>query len=178
MKPEYISLLNALATSIAACSTLAATIATIGLVVYTARQVKKVQTQLEQTSATTLTQLSNQNNWDLFDRHGYLPPALPSWTDLNDSGWAWRVLHLNHLNLLKLAYYDHQKGLSTKQEFEGWKLKAKYFFRNLWTESPSPEIQQGREVLRQILRPEEGFPKEFRNWLVEAKIIPPDLISD
>ncbi|HXV97186.1 MAG TPA: hypothetical protein VEC93_02100, partial [Anaerolineae bacterium] len=103
---EFVSLVNALATGVAACGALVTAFATMGLVIYTAKQVKKIQAQLEQISASTLTNLSNQNNWELFDRHERLPSALPSWVGLSDRGWAWRVLHLNHLNLLKLAYYD------------------------------------------------------------------------
>ena len=156
-----------------------ATLAAIGSAIYARERVKKIRSQLEQTSIHNLTDLSNRLNWDLFDRRKYLPPALPSWVGLNDSRWAWRVLHLNHLNLLQLAYQDRSKGLIREEEFkEGWVLKARFWFRNLWTESPTPEIQDGREVLRQVLRPEEGYPKDFRQWLVDERVIPPDLLSD
>ena len=155
-----------------------AAIAAIGSMVYARAQAAKLKSQLEQVSAHNLTNLSNQQNWELFDRRKHLPPALPSWRDLSDEGWAWRVLHLNHLNLLQLARQDHKRGLLSEQELEGWVLKARYWFRNLWADNPDSEIQQGRDVLRQVLRPEEGYPKEFRKWLIDARIIPPDLIAD
>jgi hypothetical protein len=141
-------------------------------------QVGKVKVQLEQTSAHSLTSISNQMNWDLFDRHEHMPPALPSWIGLSDSEWAWRVLHLNHLNLLQLARHDYMHKLMSKSEFDGWQSKASYWFQNLRVENPSSEIQSGRKTLQQVLRSEEGYPKEFRQWLVESQIIPSDLVSD
>jgi hypothetical protein len=155
-----------------------AMLAAISSAIYAREKVKKIKSQLQQTSIHHLTDLSNRSNWDLFDRREHLPPALPSWIGLSDSQWAWRVLHLNHLNLLQLAYQDRNKGLTSQQEFESWVLKARFWFRNLWAEIPTPEFQDGREVLRQILRPEEGYPKEFRQWLVDENVIPPDLVSD
>ena len=153
-------------------------LAAIGSAIYARMQVSKVKAQLEQTSAYSLTSLSNQMNWDLFDRREHLPAALPSWIGLSDKEWAWRVLHLNHLNLLQLARQDCTNGLTSKSEFEGWLLKARYWFQSLWGKNPNPEIQKGRETLKQILRPEEGYPKEFRQWLVESQVIPPELASD
>jgi hypothetical protein len=155
-----------------------AALSAVGSVIYAAVQVRKIKTQLEQTSAYNLTNLSNQHNWELFDRHRHLPPALPAWAGLTDTGWAWRVLHLNHLNLLQLARQEHSRGLMNNRDLDSWILKARYWFRNLWAEKPAPEIREGREALRQLLRPEEGYPKEFCQWLVESKVIPPDLISD
>lgn len=150
----------------------------MGSVIYAAAQLKKAKTQLEQTSAHSLLSLSNQHNWNLFDRHNKLPPAHPSWVGLTDDGWAWRVLHLNHLNLLNLAYDDYKKGLMNASDLDGWILKSRFWFRNLWLENPDPVLHEGREVLRQLMRPEEGYVKEFRQWLIDSKIIPSDLVSD
>jgi hypothetical protein len=142
------------------------------------RQLSEMRSQLAQTSTHNLTSLSNRLNWDLFDHRQHLPPVLPSWVGLTDTGWAWRVLHLNHLNLLQLARQDHSRGFLNDHDLEAWVLKARYWFRSVWAENPSQEIHEGREVVRQLLRPEEGYPREFRQWLVQSQIIPPDLISD
>mgnify|MGYP007070617904 CR=1 FL=1 len=64
------------------------------------------------------------------------------------------------------------------RDLDGWILKARYWFRNLWLENPDPVFREGREALRQLMRPEEGYVKEFRQWLVDSNIIPSDLISD
>jgi hypothetical protein len=155
-----------------------AALAAVGSVIYAKAEVAKIKSQLEQTSGHNLTEMSNQLNWDLFDRREHLPPVLPCWVGLDDMGWAWRVVLLNHLNLLKLARQDHTGGLMSDRELEGWELKARYWFRSLWAQDADPEVQAGRDALRQLLRPEEGYPKEFRKWLVESHIVPPDLVSD
>jgi hypothetical protein len=143
------------------------------------QQLHEMKSELRQTSTHNITSLSNRLNWDLFDHRQHLPPALPSWVGLTDMGWAWRVVHLNHLNLLQLALEDHNRGLLNGHDLEAWILKARYWFRNVWAESPTnQEMHEGREVLRQLLRPEEGYPREFRQWLIQSQIIPPDLISD
>jgi len=160
------------------CCTAVAAIASTVATFYAARQVRATRIQLEQANEYNLASLSNQQNWDQFDRHDDLPAALPSWVELDDVEWAWRVLHLNHLNLLQLAYQAHRKEVMSKRDLDGWVLKAAYRFQHLWSESPDEEIRKGREILRQLLRPEEGYPIEFRHWLVESKIVPPDLISD
>jgi type II secretory pathway pseudopilin PulG len=143
------------------------------------QQLNEMKSQLKQTSTHNLTSLSNQLNWDLFKHREHLPPVLPSWVGLTDRQWAWRVLLLNHLNLLQEARLDYSRGFINDHELEeGWVLKARHWFRTVWTESTNQEIREGREVLRQLLRPEEGYPREFRQWLVQSHIIPPDLISD
>ena len=106
--------------------TVLATLAAIASAIYAGVQVGKVKAQLEQTSAHSLTSISNQTNWDIFDRREQMPPALPSWIGLSDHEWAWRVLHLNHLNLLQLARNDYMHGLMSKSEFDGWQSKARY----------------------------------------------------
>lgn len=152
-------------------------------VLYAAKQFKALQKQLEHTSAATLTSLSNQHNWVLFDRRKKLPPALPAWFDLTtDSKWAWRVLHLNHLNLLKLFYEDHYKrNLTSQSDLNAWIQMAKYWFCNFRPDNPhfqKDEIQEGRHILKQILQAKEGYPEEFRNWLFEKDIVPQSVIEN
>jgi hypothetical protein len=159
------------------CCTAVATIATTVATFYAAKQVRATRVQLEQANEYSLTSLSNQQNWDQFDRHDDLPAALPSWVGLDNVGWAWRVLHLNHLNLLHLAYQACRRGVMSKRDLEGWVLKAQYKFRHFWSESPDEDTRRGREILRQLLRPEEGYTEEFRQWLVESRIVSPDLIA-
>lgn len=143
---------------------------------YTIVQIRQIKTQLKQSSAHSQASLSNQENWSQFDRHERLPPAIPSWKELTDSGWAWRVIHLNHLNLLKLAHKEFFMSLMDKDEFDGWIQKAKYRFRDFWCDNSSDEVREGREILRQLLIPEEGFSREFTKWLVDEKILPPKFI--
>jgi hypothetical protein len=172
--------------------TVVAAFAAAAAAFYAARQVKALGVQLEQTQAqlelteaqvkqsraSNHTQLANQHNWNQFDRHEHLPPLLPSWAGLTDRGWAWRVLLFNHLNMVLLAYEDHKRGILDDDELKDWILKARYWFRSLWAESPDPEIREGYEIFRQILRPEEGYSEEFRNWLVRSKIVSPAIVSD
>ncbi len=145
---------------------------------YTRQQIKDVKTQLKQTGAHSRASLSIQQNWALFDRHKELPPAHPSWVGLTDAGWAWRVLHLNHLNLLLLAYQDYTKGLLDEGDFEAWKQKSRFWFQNLRSGNQDPETREGREVLRQLLLPEEGYSKEFCEWLVSEDIISAEMIAE
>lgn len=156
----------------------ASALAAIASAIYAGARVRAVTKQLQQTSSFNLTTLSNQHNWNLLDRHKNLPPALPSWKGLTEKGWAWRVLHLNHLNLLKYAYSDHKRKLVSEEEFQFWVMMAKFWFRDLRSDSSDPELREGRERLRELLRPEEGYETEFRHWMVRRQIIPSDLVSD
>lgn len=125
-----------------------------------------------------LKRLSNEQNWNIYLNRKELPPILPSWKGLSDKAWAWRALHFNHLNLLETAYKDHKLGLLSKEELEDWKRMAKFWFSNLTSENQEDDIKEGREMLRQVLRPEEGYSNEFRQWLCENQIIQEDLFSD
>jgi hypothetical protein len=144
---------------------------------YAALQLKALQKQLEHTSEATLTSLSNQHNWVLFEHRNKLPKALPAWFELDtDSKWAWRVLHFNHLNLLKLFYDDHYKRkLTSQSDLDGWIQKSKYWFCNFRADNShfhDDEIQEGLLILRQILKPEEGYAEKFIAWVRKNKIIP------
>jgi hypothetical protein len=159
-------------------------IATAVATVYAAKQVKLSRAQLEQARAETahvnrrnITEMSNQENWAQFDRREKLPAALPSWCELNDIEWAWRVLHLNHLNLLQVAYEGHKSGAMSADELRGWARKARFRFQHLWSKNLDDELIKGREVLGQLLQPEEGYSRDFVRWLVRSSIIPSDLIS-
>lgn len=155
-----------------------AAIAAIISAFYNGARVRAVTRQLQQTSSFNLTTLSNQQNWHLLDRHKALPPALPAWVELSEDGWIWRVLHLNHLNLLRCAFYDHKRKILSSQELDFWVRKARFWFRDLRSESPDPRLREGRERLRELLRPEEGYEDEFRLWMVRRDIVPSDLVSD
>ena len=142
-------------------------------------QLGLLKSQLEQTSAQILTTASNDHNWRLFEHRDKLPAFLPSWSVLNtDKKWAWRVLHLNHLNLLQLACQEYKRGLISEAEMISWRDKAKFWYRNVWEPTPDTDTTEGRDILRQVLRPEEGFPKEFRDWMVRENIIPPNFMPD
>jgi len=171
------AMVTAIGTCVMACGTVVMALAILFTVFYAKQQVRGIRSQLERTGAHNRTGLSSQHNWALFEHHEKLPEALPSWVGLEATGWAWRVLHLNHLNLLLLAYEDRKAGLMPDdQDWEEWKRKANFWFQRLRTDSEDREIHEGRETLKQLLRPEEGYSKEFCQWLVEADIIPRDLV--
>lgn len=134
-------------------------------------QLKLARAQLQHASAFDLISLSNKQNWYLLDAHNKLPAALPHWIGLTDTGWAWRILHLNHLNLLKLAYDDYQNGLIDNSRFDGWVKKGRFWFRNL------SNREEGRQRMKELMQPEEGHPREFCDWLVQSEIVPKDLMA-
>lgn len=152
-------------------------LAAVASAIYAYRIVKRMKNQMEQFTDHELTRQYNEHNWNLYVHREGMPPALPPWRQLSDKGWAWRALHFNHLNLLKLAYSDHQRGLLNKKEFEARTQMAKFWFSDFWSKNPDDEIKEGRETLRQVLKAEEGYPNEFREWLRKKGIIPSDLFS-
>jgi hypothetical protein len=139
---------------------------------------KKMKMNMEQFTSHDLKRLFNEQNWNLYLHHKELPPILPSWRGLSDKAWAWRVLHLNHLNLLETAYKDHKLGLIGEEDLNDWKKRAKYWFSHLYSESDDADIREGSKMLKQVLQPEEGYSKEFRQWLRENRIIQQNLFSD
>lgn len=144
---------------------------------YAAVTVRAMNRQMRQLTDQQFTQLSNQHNWNLYDHRGELPPAIPAWRGLSDKGWAWRTLHLNHLNLLWLAYKDYKRGFMDSDELQGWARKAKYWFSDLSAESPVDDNKEGRETLRQLLEHKEGYSADFREWLRDNEIVPPDILK-
>lgn len=158
------------------CCSCIQSFAVIAALFFAIVQINKIREQQKQSGEHSRIGLSIQENWFQFDRYEKLPPAIPSWKELSDSGWAWRVLHLNHLNLLKMAWKEYSMGLISKDEFDGWVAKTEYRFRGFWINSDLGELQEGKEVLRQLLIPEEGFSKEFIEYLVKANIIPKEFV--
>jgi len=134
---------------------------------YAAKAVNEMKKQMKQLADQHLTQLSNEHNWDLYERHQKLPPALPVWRDLDETGWAWRVLHLSHLNLFWLAYKDYKRGLMDSADFESWKQKATYWFSGLAAADTDIDISKGRETLRHLIEHEEAFSPSFCRWLID-----------
>lgn len=101
------------------------------------------------------------------------------WEHKNDVTEGFTKRHGVHL-LVWYELYDtmHKRKLLSKEEFEFWVMKAKFWFRALWSDSSDVELREGRERLRELLRPEEGYETEFRHWMVKRQIIPSDLVSD
>ena len=89
---------------------------------------------------------------------------------------SWRVIHLEHLNLLWFGYRTYRQEVPKDGELHFWTIKARSWFRPYW--SDSADSHEGREVLRQLLRPEEGYPDDYRKWLVDNRIVSPDIVSD
>jgi len=131
--------------------------------------------KLKQDSDQYLIMLFNQHNWTLFGLRKELPPALPSWRDLSEKAWAWRVLHLNHLNLLQLIYWQKEKNVIADEEFRTWVRMSKFWFTHLRESDRDEDIREGCKAMRQILKPEEGYSFKFRYWLFVEEIIPSTL---
>ena len=141
---------------------------------------KKLTAQVKSTSSHSLAVLSNEHDWRLLTFHDNdvpnLPIAVPSWRGLTAEQWRWRVLHLEHLNLIRLAWEDRQTGVFTEDEIEEWVVKARFIFQDM--RSNEAEFQTGREQLQQLMRRDEGYPDAFRDWLVERGILSADLVPD
>lgn len=154
----------------------------VGYVLVTLLMWKKLTAQVKSVSRHNLAALSNEHNWRLLtfrddvNRPPTLPIALPSWRGLQAEQWRWRVLHLEHLNLIRLAWEDWQTGVFTEHEIEDWVVKAKFIFQDM--RSNVAEFQTGREQLQQLMRRDEGYPDEFRDWLVKRCILSDDLVPD
>lgn len=146
----------------------------------TTRMWRKLTAQVKSVSRHSLAALSNVHNWNLLNFRGSgvpaLPAALPSWVGLSEDGWKWRVLHFNHLNLFRTVWEDLTAGVFDPSDVKDWLEKGEFIFRN--ATSGESQYEEGRAVLRQILRKEEGYPDEFYDWLVNHKIIPPRFVPD
>ena len=83
-------------------------------------------------------------------------PFLEPWEGLSKEGMMWRVLILNHLNLLHVAY----KLPKTLKKHEHKQLvdMGKFWFRNLNSEKEDAQLELGRKILKQVLKEEEGWP--------------------
>lgn len=154
----------------------------IAYVISTLLMWRTLTVQLKSTSRHTLAGLSNEHNWRLLtfrdddNRPPTLPTALPSWRGLGVEEWRWRVLHLEHLNSIRLVWEDLQDGIFSEGEIEEWVAKAKFIFQDM--RSNTAEFQTGREQLRQIMRREEGYSDSFRAWLLDKDILSDDLVPD
>ncbi len=175
---KFITAVSELATVFSCCCTVPITIAALFIGI---KQLKDLKRQLKQTTNHIITSLSIEHNWQLFEQRGSLPALLKSWTDLSEEnkGWAWRILLLNHLNLLYVAYQDHKNKTINDEELRYWKSRAKYWFAKLSSEEQNPEINEGRKILKQLLSREEAiFTDDFRTWLGETSIVPAYFILD
>lgn len=141
----------------------------------------RLSAQLRSSMNHSLTEISNLHDFKLlefiFQGHK-IPPVLPSWEELKtEQAWAWRVLHFNHLNLLLCAFNDYKSGIMPLHQWESWAVKGQFLFSNACS-AKNDECMEGRRQLDLILRKIEGYPDDFRQWLVDAKIITSDLIGD
>jgi len=146
-------------------------VAQVVVVILIFLQLRRLRAQLKSQSQQSVVALSNDQNWRLLDRRSELPPLLPSWVGLTEIGWSWRVLILNHLNLLLLAHDESRRGFMRQGELKTWVLKARYWFSRLNSDDADPALAEGRAVLQQLLHPAEGFTVEFRKWLQEQEIL-------
>jgi hypothetical protein len=109
--------------------------------------------QLRSSMDHSLTAISNIHNFRLlefiFQGHK-IPPALPSWEELTEQAWAWRLLHFNHLNLLLCAFNDYKSGIMPQHQWESWAVKGQFLLSNACS-AKNDECKEGRRQLKIIL---------------------------
>jgi hypothetical protein len=86
---------------------------------------------LRQAARASLDVVRTEHNWKLFE-HEANPglPGLPSMVG-NKEYWKWRLVHLDHLNLLHTQWLDYNSGAIGDDEIEGWKSWAKLILEEL-----------------------------------------------
>jgi hypothetical protein len=161
---------------LAAAAQIISSFLTVVLLIYAVRQLQAVRAQLRVSSEQDLTAQSNQHNWDLWTHWDDLPPMLPAWHGLDRRGAGWRVLCLNHLNLLQLAWREHNDRSLNEADYQHWKVVARYWFRDLRPDAADPEIQQGFRTLASILGEEGAYGEDFCLWMVQEQIVPTEAV--
>jgi hypothetical protein len=139
------------------------------------KDLEQVRLQLNQNIRQKAVELSIERNLQHLLEPKHLPTDLPYWKGLSDEEKRWRVFLLNHLNLLYLVYEDHEQKLADTEDLQIWKSKATWILGDI-CKAESPGLAEGRAVLQQLLRPEEGVgSSRFRRWLKEEGVVSPDL---
>ena len=129
----------------------------------------EARNQLEHSNNIAFAQLSNEQNWKLYDEYDNLPSSHPikNTYTANIEQMMWRVLHLSHLNLLEVAFKAKNKNIIGDEDFKQWVLKYKTLFRFVETDPPESD---GRKTLEDIKQQNEEYSKEFRDLLTEEKL--------
>lgn len=125
--------------------------------------------QLKQSNYIGLAQISNEDNWSLYEHYEDLPPSVKK--RYTKQRYMWRVLHLTHLNLLEVAYEGKKRGALKAEELKQWKQKSKAWFKDLESKSVDNDINDGIETLKEIIKVGDAYSDEFRKWLKEEGII-------
>ncbi len=141
-------------------------------VIFGCIRIHKLNCQLHQIAESNLVRAGIENNWKLYDhwKAGELPCFLPSWEGLSVEKFAWRVVLLNHLNLLKQAYDDLGERRVRRSTFDEWVTMGKYWFSGLRDPS-TPSRREGLSVLEALLA-EEIYPERFVDRLRHEGVLP------
>jgi hypothetical protein len=132
--------------------------------------------QLKQSNVIGLAQISNEHNWSLYGHYEDLPLSHPAKKQYTKQKYMWRVLHLNHLNLLEVAYEGEKRSIKgsivDSEKIKQWKQKFKKWFEILETKPMTNDINDGIEALKEIIKLKDEYSNGFRKWLRKG-IIPP-----
>lgn len=146
--------------------TLIVSIVTLAVVVW---GICEARNQLEHSNSIAFAQLSNGQNWKLYDEYDNLPSSHPikkKYTE-NRHQMMWRVLHLNHLNLLEVAFKANNRNIIGDEEFRQWVDKYKELFRFVITDPPESD---GRKTLEDIKQRNEEYSKDYRELLKNKEL--------
>jgi hypothetical protein len=111
------------------------------------RQLKITERGLRQAARANLDIARTEHNWKLLE-YKVDPglPGLPSWPE-NEEYWKWRIVHLDHLNLLHTQWIDYNSRAISQEEIRGWIGWARLFLE---------ELQRDRDRAIEELRKKEG----------------------
>lgn len=134
--------------------------------------------QMEQSNAFNLVGTYNEHNWKLYEEHKKekIPPLLESWDGLSNEEMLWRILIFNHINFLHIAF--KLEGTLNDKDYNHLVDMGVYWFKNLKSDNKDGRLETGRKMLKQVLKREEGYPKEFITWLVVNNIISKKFITN
>lgn len=117
-------------------------------------------------------QSTREHNWKLFENRDKVKILVAP--ELTPKEWKWRITILHHLNSLQFQYQRHDFGLlAWLRRMLGREPNVPISVVNKSTRAMA-QVKcdaTGREQLRQLLSPGEGFPQQFIDWMIEQNII-------
>jgi hypothetical protein len=135
---------------------------------------KKSDFHLSQIAQGNLAQAYIEHNWRLYENWGRdFPRMLSAWSGLSRRGLGWRMVILNHLNLAKTVFDDHNGGRMDDAEWSLWLDQPRSWFAGLRGEERMRrrDRREGIETLRQLVK-ENCYPEGFLTCLAEAGVLP------
>ena len=117
---KWLGITESNANLVQALATIFAGLVALGGVVSIVWQLKIAERSLRQAARASLDVVRTEHNWKLFE-YKVDPglPGLPSWAG-NEEYWKWRIVHLDHLNLLHTQWIYWRSGAIGDEEINGW----------------------------------------------------------